>query len=231
MYCYNNNAKISNFCLPKQDELNKITLLLSNICSGATAEKLLKQLQVFVDLVLEENKRHNIIGKNTQQNIWTRHILDSLQLTHFINNNHDDKIIDFGSGAGFPAIPLAIVLDAHITCVEKSAVKAKFLQNIKNKLNLTNTTIINTTINCNNSNTVVDNDTVVVSRAFKSIDKMLQLLQKPILERKIKKIVIHKGQLWQKEIDNTPLSLLTNWKITDYPSLTGEGVILVFEQV
>lgn len=230
------NMQISNFYLPKKDELNKIMLfILNNDLSSSQRQKQLNQLQSFVNLVLKENKHHNIIGKNTQQTIWTRHILDSLQLTNFVkdrnNNNENYDIIDFGSGAGFPAIPLSIVLKNQILCIEKSPVKAKFLQNVKDKLNLKNTTIFNTAIDENNINTIINKNTIVISRAFKSIDKIFQLLGQPIEENKIKKIVLLKGQKWQEEIDNTPAHLLKQWKLKNYSSTTGQGVILVFEKL
>ena len=228
----NNNAQTSNFCLPRQDELNKITLLLNDNASAVEKSKLLNQLQFFVDMVLVENQKHNIIGKNTQRNIWTRHILDSLQLINFIKNDINNRrynIIDLGSGAGFPAIPLAMALDNHITFVEKSPIKAKFLQNVTDKLNLKNTKIFNATIDEYIINKIISDNTIVVSRAFKSIDKILQLLKQPCRANKIKKIVLPKGQNWKTEIDNTPQQLLTNWQIKEYPSITGEGVVLVFE--
>ena len=65
------------------------------------------KLKKYVDLVLKENQRHNIISKTTENQIWSRHILDSAQLVKFIDFN-SKSLSDLGSGAGFPGIVIGI---------------------------------------------------------------------------------------------------------------------------
>ena len=89
-----------------------------------------ERLDRFVALILEWQARINLIAPSTLPEIWTRHIADSLQLLEVIP---DAKIwVDFGSGGGFPAIPVACALGdtpgARVHLVESNGKKAAFLR-------------------------------------------------------------------------------------------------------
>ena len=66
------------------------------------------RIKKFHNYLIEYNKRYNLISKNTEKSIWTRHILDSAQIIKFIDASAGNNIVDFGSGAGFPGLILAI---------------------------------------------------------------------------------------------------------------------------
>ena len=88
------------------------------------------RLDSFVELLLTWQARINLIAPSTIPEVWTRHIADSLQL---IALAPDAKIwVDFGSGGGFPAIPIACALaktpGAHVHLVESNGKKAAFLR-------------------------------------------------------------------------------------------------------
>ena len=62
-------------------------------------------LEEFVDLLIEENEKVNLIGKSTTEDVWNRRIVDSIQLFKFIKNeNH--KFAELGCGAGLPGLIL-----------------------------------------------------------------------------------------------------------------------------
>ena len=63
----------------------------------------INSLEIFEKMLIEENKKLNLIGKSTEKDIWKRHFLDSYQVLDFIEEN-DKIIMDLGSGAGFPGI-------------------------------------------------------------------------------------------------------------------------------
>ena len=98
----------------------------------------IEKLKKFKDLVLNENKKHNLIAKSTENIIWGRHILDSAQLVKFIDfKSH--ILADLGSGAGFPGIVIEIFnkyKDFHVKLYEKSPVKREFLSQVIKKLEL-----------------------------------------------------------------------------------------------
>ena len=64
-------------------------------------------LKKYEYLLIEANKRMNLIGKSTINQIWVRHFLDSVQVVDFVNKN-DKSLVDLGSGAGFPGLVLAL---------------------------------------------------------------------------------------------------------------------------
>lgn len=89
-----------------------------------------KRLELFVDLLLKWQQTTNLIAPSTLSNIWTRHVADSLQL---LDLAPDAKVwVDFGSGGGFPAIPIACALaempGAQVHLVESNGKKAAFLR-------------------------------------------------------------------------------------------------------
>ena len=101
--------------------------------------KAIKKLTVFHDYLLNWNKKYNLISKNTENHVWSRHILDSAQLVRFIKDFRSASISDLGSGAGFPGIVLAIFYEDnpfHVKLVEKSPIKRIFLEQITSKLAL-----------------------------------------------------------------------------------------------
>ena len=90
-----------------------------------------QRLDKFVALLLLWQQRQNLIGSSTIPTVWTRHVADSLQLIE--HAPPDTKIwVDFGSGAGFPGIPIACVLadrpGAQVHLVESVGKKAAFLR-------------------------------------------------------------------------------------------------------
>ncbi len=89
-----------------------------------------RRLDLYVDLLLRWQKTTNLIAPSTIPTIWTRHIADSLQL---LNLAPDARVwVDFGSGGGFPAIPIACALAEKpgtiVHLIESSGKKAAFLR-------------------------------------------------------------------------------------------------------
>ena len=68
----------------------------------------IEKLDVFQKELLKYNDSYNLIGSSTLNDIWTRHILDSAQIIKFIDFKKDNSLSDFGTGAGFPGIIIAI---------------------------------------------------------------------------------------------------------------------------
>src|SRR5690606_31528731 len=92
-------------------------------------------LERYVDLVKSFQEKFNLIGSNTVDSIWERHVLDSAQLISHLPSE-PSQIADFGAGAGFPGIVLSILTNHHITCVESTQKKAQFLSHVVEELSL-----------------------------------------------------------------------------------------------
>jgi 16S rRNA (guanine527-N7)-methyltransferase len=89
-----------------------------------------KRLDLFVDLLLLWQKKFNLVASSTIPIVWTRHVADSLQL---IEHAPAASVwADFGSGAGFPGIPIACALadkpGAMVHLIESVGKKANFLR-------------------------------------------------------------------------------------------------------
>lgn len=83
-------------------------------------------MEAYVGLLRRWQPRRNLIGRGTESDIWRRHVLDSGQLAAHLPEGAR-RIVDLGSGAGFPGLVLAILTGAETTLVESDAAKAAFL--------------------------------------------------------------------------------------------------------
>lgn len=154
-------------------------------------------LKEYEKLVIEWNNKFNLISKSTVEQVWDRHILDSVQLIHFITEK--DKILyDLGSGAGFPGIVIAILAKQYfpklkIFLVESIKKKALFLETVIKELML-NAEVINDRIE-NIKNKKAD---IVTSRALANLPKLIEYT-KPLSDKETKLLAL-KGEKWQEEI-------------------------------
>ena len=104
----------------------------------------IEKLNSFSKLVFEWNRKINLTAARNEKEIVTRHILDSLMPLK-IGADREKELLDLGSGGGFPAIPLAIMLDkTKFLLVEKVAKKCAFLNKAKRELELKNIFVENT---------------------------------------------------------------------------------------
>ena len=89
------------------------------------------------------NKSISLVSVKSPLDIPVKHFIDSLTVLNFIQKK-SSRLLDLGSGAGFPGIPLKIALKPlKLTLVESSRKKASFLKNLTRKLDLDNVTIVN----------------------------------------------------------------------------------------
>ncbi len=91
----------------------------------------------YMDLLLEWNQKFNLTAITEPEDIWIKHFLDSLLLTHAKAWQGKGLVADLGSGAGFPGIPLKIVCpDIQMVLFEASAKKTDFLNRVCQALDL-----------------------------------------------------------------------------------------------
>lgn len=93
--------------------------------------RLVAPLSRYAGLVLDANRSFNLTGAREPED-FVRHLLDSLAAVPFAG----ETLVDVGSGAGLPAIPIAIATGAPITLVEATAKKARFLERTLAELEL-----------------------------------------------------------------------------------------------
>ena len=178
-------------------------------------------LDVFSHLLLDYNSKYNLISKNTEKTIWSRHILDSAQLVKYFKYSSKANLADLGSGAGFPGIILAIFNENpefHVKLYEKSPVKREFLNSVKNKIG------INVEIAKNVYDEIIDAD-IIVSRAFKKIDQIISISRETV--KKPHKIIILKGKNAQAEINNVSLGPNYSYKLENSITDCDSKIILI----
>lgn len=90
----------------------------------------------YMNLLIEWNEKINLTAITKPEDIIEKHFLDSLSIQKYIKEN--DKIIDVGTGAGFPGIPIAITTKTNITLLDSLNKRVKFLNEVKENLNLNN---------------------------------------------------------------------------------------------
>jgi len=152
----------------------------------------------YENMLVYENKKLNLIGKSTINEIWKRHFLDSAQVIDFISKN-DKSLIDIGSGAGFPGLVLAILskdrkLSLKMKLIEKSPKKTNFLKKMIDELHL-DVEIINKNIFDYPKKLSED---VFVTRAFKPLKIILELIHNKA--ENWKKVFIFLGKTGKSEL-------------------------------
>jgi 16S rRNA (guanine527-N7)-methyltransferase len=112
-----------------------------NLTSGQ-----LEIFEIYYRELLDWNKRINLTSITGYEDVQVRHFIDSLTIFTVINSPEKGqalRVIDVGTGAGLPGIPLKIILPKiKLTLLEATGKKTKFLQHIVEKLKLDNVEIV-----------------------------------------------------------------------------------------
>lgn len=102
-----------------------------------------RSFQQYIELVLDWNKRTNLISRKDESHIVENHLFESLACLLSVKFLPSQRIVDVGSGAGFPAIPLAIMCpENHFLLIESKRMKMLFLKEVIFQLNLKNADVI-----------------------------------------------------------------------------------------
>ncbi|AVX02847.1 16S rRNA (guanine(527)-N(7))-methyltransferase [Maritalea myrionectae] len=112
--------------------------LPADMVAGANAAEIVDSLAFYESELIKWQKVQNLVSRETLAEIWSRHFLDCLQLIPMIPIE-SRRLLDLGSGGGFPAIPLAIALknrDLTVHMVESNGRKGSFLRQIVRELGL-----------------------------------------------------------------------------------------------
>lgn len=94
----------------------------------------LPRLEKYMQLLCKWQVKINLVSPATVQEMWRRHFVDSLQLIQLLPDQESGQVLDFGSGAGFPGLVIALCTEHNICLVEANAKKSAFLRHVASEL-------------------------------------------------------------------------------------------------
>lgn len=162
------------------------------------SERAYNLFELYEVILREKNKKFNLVSEASIENIWLTHFFDSILIADFIDLS-DSRILDFGSGGGFPGIPLKIIYPSiELSCVESIRKKVLFLKLLKQELKLTETTIIHSRFEDLDQSLESSFDYIAV-RAVKMNDEYF--LKAFSLLKPSGKLILYKSTVINDEVD------------------------------
>ena len=152
----------------------------------------------YVQLLVKWNQVYNLTAIRNPRDMITRHILDSLAVIPFIKG---PRVLDVGTGAGLPGIPLAIALpELEFVLLDSVAKKTRFVVQAGSELGLSNVVVKTQRVEKNHSLGLFD---TVISRAFSSIAEFVTMAG-PLCRRNGGVMLAMKGRYPQEELSALP---------------------------
>ncbi|RAN37051.1 hypothetical protein HY11_10610 [Hyphomonas pacifica] len=182
----------------------------------------LERLDTIILTLDDWRKRSNLIGPREWPQIWTRHVGDSFQILDSVSN--ETRVVDFGSGAGFPGLIMSAARPAsHVTMMESVGKKCAFLRAAIDAAGL------NASVYQGRIETAPASEAdIVTARAFAPLPKLLDYAA-PWMENGAKGVFL-KGERWKEEL--TDAQQRWSFAYEAIPSRTGgSGVILIVREL
>lgn len=203
--------------LKNLNKFNDLRFIIPNV-SRETFQKLC----LYEKLLIEYNKKINLISRRDGEEIWSRHFLDSAQLFPYLSEFQNSSFIDVGSGAGFPGMVLGILGLFLITLMDSRRKRCDFLENVSRE------TKSDVKVTWGRAEECSQKYGIIMGRAVANISKFLDLTQG--LRDKNSKIVLLKGEKFQKEIEEAKKKW--DFTITIKTSITNSnGKVLVLNNI
>lgn len=196
-------------------------------CKYTVSRETMDKLKAYEASLREWQNRMNLVSKNSLEDAWQRHFQDSMQLFSLLPQQ--GIVYDFGSGAGFPGMVLAVMASEKtpylkFRLVESIKKKTLYLNEVKKITGISNVEVLNKRI----EDIPAEVADVVTSRAMASLSDLLSYAQK-FCTRKTKCIFL-KGKSYANEIAEA--EKLWKFKAEVLPSQeSDEGVILIITDI
>ena len=150
---------------------------LRDLALGVPANAQQKLLH-YLHLIVKWNKHFNLSGITAIQEMVPLHLLDSLAISPYLEG---ERILDIGSGAGLPGIPLAIANpDKNFVLLDSNGKKTRFLFQVKVALELSNVEVIDARVDEYLSTADIGEFSLITCRAFSSLFSIVKMIEKPL---------------------------------------------------
>lgn len=160
-------------------------------------DKQTQQFEALFDLYVEWNAKINVISRKDIQNLYVHHVLHSLSIAKFTDFTPQSRILDVGTGGGFPGIPLAILYpQQEFVLIDSIRKKIRVVNEVAEAISLTNVEAIHRRIQSEKRKF-----DFVVSRAVMSLPELEKLVRKNI--DKTQKNALNNGLICLKGGDLT----------------------------
>jgi 16S rRNA (guanine527-N7)-methyltransferase len=168
------------------------------------------------DLYLDWNTKINVVSRKDIEHLYVRHVLHSLAIYKFLQFKPGSRILDVGSGGGFPGIPLAIMQpESEFKLVDSIGKKMKVAGSIAASLDLKNVSVQQI-----RAEKLKERFDFIVSRAVMQLPKFVKLTMKLLAKQQHNAlpngIIYLKGGDFQEEIDELDFVHVDTFDITDY---------------
>lgn len=183
----------------------------------------MESLERYAALLVDWQDRMNLVGPATLTDIWGRHFADSAQLVRHVPQGR--SWVDIGAGGGFPGMVLAAMGWANVTLVDSIAKKTRFLEAIRDELNLQD----RVTVVCGRAESLPTLGVqVATARAAAPLDKLLDWAIRHVRPGGL--YIFPKGRRWAEEVEEAERRFLFDLETRD--SLTDpEAKILLVQNV
>ena len=196
----------------------------------------IRDFSTYQDILLKWNKKINLISRKDEARIVTRHFLQSLGLVKMVSFPRKARIMDLGSGAGFPGIPVKLVRpDLSIVLVESKRKKVLFLRHVVEAIHLKNVEIVQGRIeDLEEEDHTID---FIVSRAVTDLVTLAKW-SKNLLKPRQGKLIVIKGSHIEaelKQLENEAPGLgikaIDCFQYNPFPSVTRfkQGIVVSVE--
>ena len=193
----------------------------------------LEKLDKYAELIYFENKKYNLTGLKNIKDIKNVLISESISAINYTNINLTDsiKIIDIGTGAGIPGIPLKIIKDdVSLTLVDSNNKKCDFLEMVSTKLKIKTNVVCARIEDLAHNNNHREKYDLCISRALSKIS-ILHEFALPFL--KLSGEALHiKGKNISKEIIESEYSAkVLGGSLTNYSTVTTMSSIVKYKKI
>jgi len=174
---------------------------------------IIDQLTRYMLLLKKWNKAYNLISKNSETQLLTRHILDCLSISKYIEG---ERIIDVGTGPGLPGLLLAITQpEKTFSLLDSNGKKTRFLIHVASELSLKNVEVEKRRVETYYPSQQYD---LVVTRAFSSLKLMLERCGHLTTDHGL--FVAMKGVVEQDDVSSIPSQFeVINQDLLEIPGL------------